>query len=592
MTSGNLRRRAHLVLFALVLWLCPGASLLGEDTHLTDYAKGCRALRFFGWQKAAFWFREALAERPEPFGHPVPWSNTKSQLYLPRYVLGVSLFGLGNYDEALEEWRRAEEEWSGLDGEKKRALEPYLAVIREGRDIYRGFVCAEILPPASGGGENESARLREEARTLCDKGHFSAAVKRVRNLVDPAKFVHDSPVLDSLSDLDAVETIENVPVAFAQEISDCEAPDKLKPWAHLTSLEGPPNRRDGAQVTTRLPALRHAVLGPTISTTILTVSKEGRGVVAGGPTMADLLKSVDKVYAKKFALLISPDYKGTPWGNIKGAEEAIRLLESGLLRWGFKQENIVLLHGYVKAGDLEQQIRSFIRKNASYGDHARNLVLIHFLGHAYRRDEDDNGVLVASDSPQPQSPSDMRGLRDLMDKSVEAGIVMSFTNQAPHHLIFSFDSCSFGEPLFTPFEGMRDINWYTAQKNPALLLIARSAPEQIASERPALTEALGQELKGCGHGDPDGVATGWRLFSAVAEALHDKQINDSQTLKYGLHPQWRKGDVVLRVPADCKPAAKTPGRPAAGTLLNQGPGERPGRVTSFPTFIGSQAPIQ
>jgi tetratricopeptide (TPR) repeat protein len=535
------------------LW--PYAKLLGEDTHLTDYAKGCRALRFFGWQKAAFWFREALAARSDSFGNPVPWTGGNSQLYLPRYTLGVSLFGLGDYDGALEEWQRAEKEWSSLDAVKQRALKPYFAVLHEGRDIYRNVVCAELIDQfdsgdgsKSAGGKSWTPGTREEIRTLCYEGHFAAAVKRARALAYTTEGASDRPVPDSSNDPEKVEIVENVPVAFAQEVSDCEAPDNLKPLANVTTPKVSQNIEDD-----RHPVPLRAVIGASVPRANLAASHGQGETVTGGPVMTDLVKSVERIYSKKSALLISPDYKGTPWGNIKGAEEAIQLLESGLLRWGFKKEDIVWLHGYVKSGDLEQQIRSFIHANAAHGDHERHLVLIHFLGHAYRQDDSDNGVLIASDSPFPHGPRDIRAL---MEKSVEAGIVMSFTNQSPHHLIFSFDSCSFGEHLLLPFEGMRAIAWNTAQKNPALLFVARAGPEQIVSAKPALTEALGHELRECGHADLEGVATGWSLFTAVAQDLFSKEISDTQTLKYGLAREWKNGDVVLRVPTDCQPATK------------------------------------
>lgn len=134
-------------------------------------------------------------------------------------------------------------------------------------------------------------------------------------------------------------------------------------------------------------------------------------VVSAGPTMADLAKRVDGVYAKKVALLISPDYEGARWAKIAGVDEALSSLKGGLRRWGFKEADIHLERGQIKADALRERIDSFVREeNAAYSTE-RNLVLVYFLGHVYRRDENDSGLLITSDSALPRrlwSPSQHR----------------------------------------------------------------------------------------------------------------------------------------------------------------------------------------
>ena len=82
------------------------ASQLGELAFFV-YRKAMRAVSIRRWAKAEELMRQAIAQKPVE-GGSVHLEGMRYTTYLPRYHLGLALFKLGRYSDAIREWDRSE----------------------------------------------------------------------------------------------------------------------------------------------------------------------------------------------------------------------------------------------------------------------------------------------------------------------------------------------------------------------------------------------------------------------------------------------------------------------------------------------------
>jgi hypothetical protein len=551
--------RARLTIAVFLTWSLCGAAHADADYRL-DYASGCQALRFWSWGRAAAWFRKALHERSQPLGTPVTGTGNNPLLYLPHYVLGVSLFGSGRYEEALHEWDTAEAEWQDLDGRTKAALRPYKTVIEQGREVYRRYVCNDVYQlarlTASPAGENGSASDARSAdgaasaRELCRQGSFWAAVRALASLRAAAGAAPRPTPEPSLLPLGGTD-FENVPIAFSQEASDCEAPDHLhvpasdagdsraaaEPWTPPSPRQGVPGVHFASASSPGVGLYRSAAL-----LTVPTISR-------GGPTSAEMVSKLKNAYARKVALLIAPEYpaKG-PWRPLPDAKAALASLAASLKRWGFSYEVVAQ---NLRVTELEERIKTFIRTNAPKDSKARALVWVHFIGHVYTPPTHEaDGWLVASDSP-PVKQGDEGSYEAFQRHAYSLSDLSGFQDQRPHHVVVSLESCAIGWDFWFRLSAVDNLAGDSAVNYPAFILVSRGVPgEVVSASQLALTTGLADLLKGCGS-NPEGVMTGYDLFTDLAARLRQEGIGSVQARKAFVPEAFRRGDMVLVAPAGC-----------------------------------------
>jgi hypothetical protein len=548
------RTRAIVAAGILQAVLCGTVAARGD--YLEDYATGCRALRFRSWGRAGAWFRKALDGRAQSLGAAVPWTGNNSIPYLPRYVLGVALYGSRRYDEAFRQWDEAEAEWSRLNLKRTENLElgKYRSVIEEGRRLYTRHVCSDIYG-LSRWAVQASARATtaaaleggpERARSLCEHGSFTSALtvlKSLRAARDDPPPRDDEPGRElPVSALRA----EDLPLAFAKEVSDCEAPANRRGFAEPAA---------SSSIQRLPPGIAFVGFRTSAAPWRLAVPSPGRRTVTeGGPSPASLLAQAAGVYSRKEALLIAPDYSRSAW-RIAGSADAVAALnglKNGLQRWGFRVD---IAAGPLTAAEFDRRIHEFVTKYAPKGTKDKDkpaLVWIHFIGHVYTPAQDENDSWMAfSDSP-PVKEGDTNSFEAFKRYAVDLSRIQELES-FPHHVVVSLESCAIGADLWYNLMALDDLEWQTAAKHPAFILVTRAPPKEMVSARQfALTTKITDLLQGCGRADVSGVMTGDSLFSALKDELRRAGVNRPQAL-HKVQPQdWRLGDIVLAAPADCR----------------------------------------
>lgn len=93
----------NFVIFAPMILLC--ASLISATSKKPEeFKEGFKALDREEWVEAASLLRQALAESPEEDGQRTRIYGSRYERYYPYYYLGMALYNLGCYKEALEQF--------------------------------------------------------------------------------------------------------------------------------------------------------------------------------------------------------------------------------------------------------------------------------------------------------------------------------------------------------------------------------------------------------------------------------------------------------------------------------------------------------
>ncbi len=117
-------KRAQLLLCIFWLLLLPVASSVpaqdARPKRHPDFREGYRAYEYKNWQRTADSMWKACANWPED-GEPVITSGNWPAPYLPRYYLGVALFHLGCYKEALDQFESSVLSQHSVDGAEEES---------------------------------------------------------------------------------------------------------------------------------------------------------------------------------------------------------------------------------------------------------------------------------------------------------------------------------------------------------------------------------------------------------------------------------------------------------------------------------------
>jgi hypothetical protein len=115
-----------------------GAAPAGAASYRDDYRRGFVAIERGEWQTAAAAMRSAAEAHPSE-GEQIVVYGTRAEPYLPHYFLGLALFRMGDYAEAVQAWEASE-----AQGAVQRT--------RYYRDLQRDLPGARAKLPAGGGG--------------------------------------------------------------------------------------------------------------------------------------------------------------------------------------------------------------------------------------------------------------------------------------------------------------------------------------------------------------------------------------------------------------------------------------------------------
>jgi len=186
-----------------VLVLVLGAGVASAD-HQSLYVLGLKAVDFELWADGVILFSKAIDERPEAGGLVRPY-GTWTESYVPHYYLGLCLYHLGRYADALDAWQRFDSQpQSGYSRNrpKRRAVEELrrTASTQLPKEVER--LRAEIAAARQLLGELESAALLIERGADASKTDFEV----VAELLEEA-----SRALEASTDrLDLAEVLRGV----------------------------------------------------------------------------------------------------------------------------------------------------------------------------------------------------------------------------------------------------------------------------------------------------------------------------------------------------------------------------------------------
>jgi tetratricopeptide (TPR) repeat protein len=506
-----------LAAFLVLLGLIAATQTATADSYLTDYESGQRALRYGSWDEALFWFQLAAEARPQDGGPPARISGRNYVAYLPKYFVGLAYYMGGRYSEAMEAWAAAEEQWST---EPWLAQSAGLAEYRAKLASYRESYEKKLLPEADRRLDSYLQEVRAAIATLKDQQKLSAAAGAAAEIAAAENLLSAWSTRAVTAQVDYSEILSLTHKAVEvlgrlEALQACADPEKAQSWCRLAEP----------------PASRIAPVALTNHTQ--------RGLVI---PPKDLPK-INNLYQNKVALLISPSY--TSWPKIPNAAAKLNTLRDALGKLGFK---VQLLVGATNKSQLRTAIQGFMDQNAPQPADQPNLVWIHFLGHGHTILSGGRrfGVLVTSATPGPKADSRAIGKEVLFD-----GFFHEYLTKAPHHLVFTFETCSSGR-FFEELLGPNPGDWRNSFSHPAFLVLTGGGADEVGFVRQLpLTDELTRALAGCGQGGRLATFTGYHLLLGVQKRISEEFPNRNPQFKKYQLDDYREGDILLNIPDHC-----------------------------------------
>jgi hypothetical protein len=322
--------------------------------------------------------------------------------------------------------------------------------------------------------------------------------------------------------------------------------------------------------------MREAALGLMLSVLLAPAAlATGRGVV--------LVPGDDGVerplYAESHALLVGiSDYTGG-WPDLESVPRELEQVQGRLEAQGFQ----VVKHLDLESESMKRAFEEFID---AHGYQPENRLLFFFSGHGHTWDEADQGYLVPTDAPLPETAAGFPG-PEFLRKALHMSQVLAWSRQmTAKHVLFLFDSCFSGTIFKTKSLPPRPphIDRATALKV-RQFITAGGAGEQVPA-RSVFTPAFVDALQyGWGDLNGDGYISGveFGLYLQTKVPQHAQQAP-----QFGKHPDYElsRGDFVFALAKPPPALAPPPAPPAPPPQLIDQPPATPPPPPPVP-FVGN-----